>query len=379
MRATTPWRRMVQRFQQRLLEIEVVNLEHVERAIEQGHGLLLTPNHPGHADCFLLWEALLKLGQPCHVMTAWQAFAMVRPWERLLYRLHGCFSIDREGTDLQAFRHAVGVLAKSSNPLTIFPEGDVYHLNDRVQPFRDGTARIVLSAVKRGKRPVQWVPCALRYEYVKDPTPELVQVMSELEARLHWRPRPDLPLSARIYRFAEGMLKLKEIEYVGQASNGPLPERLTRLGDFILQRLEEQYDIDHRAVGQPERVKELRRVVIARQLELSPDEAAHEQLANDLEDLFFVIQLFSYPGDYVADRASVERIAETIDKFEEDFLDLKTARVRGTRRGWITFGEPIVVSDAGGRDAAQQLTAEAEQRVQSLLDDFSTTEVRRSA
>jgi len=39
-----------------------------------------------------------------------------------------------------------------------------------------------------------------------------------------------------------------------------------------------------------------------------------------MDDLFFVIQLYSYPGDYVAERPVIERIAETLDKFEEDVL-----------------------------------------------------------
>ena len=32
--------------------------------------------------------------------------------------------------------------------------------------------------------------------------------MTRLEQAIHWRPRPDLPLNERVYRFAEGMLVL---------------------------------------------------------------------------------------------------------------------------------------------------------------------------
>ena len=44
-----------------------------------------------------------------------------------------------------------------------------------------------------------------------------------------------------------------------------------------------------------------------------------------MEDLFFVIQLYSYPGDYVAEKPSIERIAETLDKFEEDVLRVRVS------------------------------------------------------
>ena len=50
-----------------------------------------------------------------------------------------------------------------------------------------------------------------------------------------------------------------------------------------------------------------------------------------MEDLFFATQLFSYPGDYLADDPSIERIAETIDKFEEDILGLALPTVRRQR------------------------------------------------
>jgi len=351
-----------------LEEIDVQGLEIAEGAIAQDHGLLITPNHPGHADSLLLWEALVRLNRRCYVMTAWQVFAMAKRWERFLFQQHGCFSVDREGAGLTAFRQAVKVLAETSDPLAVFPEGDVYHLNDRVRPFRDGTGAMVLSAVKRSRRPVTWIPCAIRYRYIQDPTPELEEVMNRLEERLHWRPRSDLPLAARIYRFAEGLLKLKEIEYLGRATNGSLPERIEALGNEILSRIEERTHLGSIPETLPQRVKELRRFIIARLRELPENAPEQTQLANDLEDLFFVVQLYSYPGDYVAENATIERMAETIDKFEEDFLDLPTARIRGSRRGVITFGEPIVVNESGGRDVARKLALTAERRVQELLD-----------
>ncbi len=368
MKAWTPVRRFQQVHQYRVKETEIVGLDYARDAIAQNHGLLITPNHPGHADSYLLMESLVRLKRRCYVMTAWQVFVMAKRWERMLYRQHGCFSIDREGSDLRAYRQAVTVLAETSDPLAVFPEGDVYHLNDRVRPFRDGTGSMVLSAVKRGRRPVHWLPCAIRYRYIQDPTPELAAVMSQLEESLHWRPRPDLPLSARIYRFAEGIMKLKEIEYLGRTTNGSLPERIDALANEILERIEDRNGVQSIPETLPLRVKELRQLAIARQQELPEDDPLQLQLAHDLEDLFFVVQLYSYPGDYVAENATIERMAETVDKFEEDFLDLPTARIRGARRGVITFGEPIIVNEPGGRELARQLTQTAERRVQDLLD-----------
>jgi hypothetical protein len=62
-------------------------------------------------------------------------------------------------------------------------------------------------------------------------------------------------------------------------------------------------------------------------------------------------------------------MAETVDKFEEDFLGAASASIRGRRRAEIRFGEPIIVREPGKREAARRLVLDLEQRVQSMLDD----------
>lgn len=369
MRVWRPLRRHQQIHDYRIVDIKVRGLDYVRHAVEQGHGVLITPNHPGHGDCYLLWEALVRLKRRCYVMTAWQVFEMAKPFERLVYRQHGCFSVNREGNDLNAFRQAVHVLEQTSNPLVIFPEGDVYHLNERVTPFRDGVGAIALAAVKRSNRPVTCVPCALKYEYIEDPTPDLHRVMDQLEQRLYWRPRSDLPLDQRIYRFAEGILELKELEYLGHDQSGTLAQRIHSLADEILCRLEQRHGVRSQEGTIPERVKELRRIVIDLRSNLSPEDPRDREAAKDLDDLFFVVQLFSYPGDYVSERPTIERMAETVDKFEEDFLGAVSCGVRGKRRAQVSFGEPVVVYQAGGRDTARTVTLALERRVQAMLDE----------
>jgi hypothetical protein len=84
------------------------------------------------------------------------------------------------------------------------------------------------------------------------------------------------------------------------------------------------------------------------------------------------VQLFSYPGDYVSRNPSVERIAETLDKFEEDVLQAAQPSVRGRRNVCVRFGEPLPVERTPGRrDAAAALTDTLEERVQQLLDGIN--------
>ncbi len=367
-----PWRKRMQLRKHRLLEIEVHGLEHVRQSIAQGQGVLITPNHSSHADCFAFYEASEQLGCPFYVMVAWQNFVRDGWLKSLALRHHGAFSVDREGTDLRAFRQAVEILELRPHPLVVFPEGDVYHLNQRITPFREGPAAMALLAARQGSRPVVCVPCGIRYRYIEDPTPNLLRLMDDLERAIFWRPRPDLTLAQRIYRFAEGALALKEIEFLGHTSSGPLPRRIADLAEHILSVIEARYGINATGVTVPERVRVLRQQAIGRLERLPENDPGREQYEADLELVFLVVQLFSYPGDYVAQQPSVERIAETLDKLEEDVLGFQTARIRGARKATVTFGEPIrVEAERGKRESTAALTRLLEERVQALLDSSS--------
>jgi 1-acyl-sn-glycerol-3-phosphate acyltransferase len=120
-----PVRRWTQRHEQHLRAIEVRGLEHLQRADAQGQGVLITPNHVHYADVFVLAEAADRLGRPYYFMSAWQVLGMASPLRRWILRQHGCFSVDRDGTDLRAFRQAVEILETRSYPLVIFPEGEM--------------------------------------------------------------------------------------------------------------------------------------------------------------------------------------------------------------------------------------------------------------
>lgn len=364
-----PLRMRQQLKKQRLLQVEVRGLEHVREAVSGGQGVLITPNHSSHADCYAFYTAADLLGYPFYVMIAWQNFVRDGRLKCLVLRHHGGFSVDREGTDMRAFRQAVAILQSHRNPLVVFPEGDVYHTNERITPFREGPAAMALLAARKAARPVVSIPCGIKYRYIEDPTPELLRTMDDLERAIFWRPRTDLALEKRIYHFAEGVLALKEIEFFGHTCSGPVRKRVGDLMEFILGRIEARYALDSGEATVPERVKLLRKHVIERMVDLPGDGERERQCREDLADLFLVVQAFSYPGDYVKERPSVERMAETIDKFEEDVLESKTATIRGARAATVTFGEPILVeSGKGKKNAAKNLTRMMEERVQGLLN-----------
>lgn len=365
------WRPLRQQWlkrQQQLHTVDVTGEKHLRRVIDEGCGILITPNHSAHADALALYAAADQIGCLLYFMAAWQVLGLANPLRRLILRHHGCFSVHREGSDLKAFKCAVDLLQNGDYPLVIFPEGEVYHLNEKVTPFREGPAAIALAAARKATRKIVCIPCGLRYHYTRSPVAGLEQVMADLERSFTWRPTPEEPLDRRIYRFAEGIMSLKELEYTGQTEQGPLPDRVNRLTDTILSRIESRYDMTAKGTT-PERVKALRQRAI-KLVEESTEHSPERQQANaDLADVYLVIQMFSYPGDYVAGRPCVERMAETLDKFEEDILGRQTATIRGQRRATVTFGEPIeVTADRKQKHAIEDLTQQVEDHVQGLLD-----------
>jgi 1-acyl-sn-glycerol-3-phosphate acyltransferase len=367
MRLWHPIRRYQQRHDHHIRRIDVEGLEHVQGAIRAGQGVLITPNHAGHGDCYLLLEALSRLRCPSYIMTAWQVFYMMSRWQQLAYRQHGCFSINREGRDLRAFRKAVETLSRSSSPLVVFPEGEVYHLNDWVTPFREGVSMIAAAAVRQSGRPVACVPCALKYFYTHNPAADLLPVIQQIERKLEVKPDKGATLAWRVERLQEKTLACRERQY-GLGSDragtpdGNLEDRRDRLIESILLRLETKYAAarDHLAV--PERVKQLRQKMI-----VPPYFASR---GGDLEDAFVAVQLFSYRFGYVSGSPTIERIAETVDKLEEDVLGLSSARIRGTRRGVVRFGDPLLLHQAADRQTCVAHTDQLQERVQQLIDQI---------
>ncbi len=257
------WRQRQLRVNQQITKVTSEGIDHLRRAVDEGHGVLITPNHSAHYDSAALYAAADEIDLPLYFMTAWQVFAMSSVFERFAMQRLGCFSIDRETTDKTAFKQAVSILKEKPYPLVVFPEGDIYHTNDHVTPFREGAAAMALSAAK-GERPVVIVPCGIRFTYEDDPTEQLHLLLTKLEERIYLRPMRQAKLTERMHRFAEAALALKELDYLGHTSQGRLRDRVRFLIEDVLKRLEQRHELHPRDQTPPERVKELRRKIIAK-------------------------------------------------------------------------------------------------------------------
>ncbi len=391
---------------QGIRRIHVHGTEIVSDAIREGAGVLVVSNHSYHYDSFVLMEAGLRGNWHPQIMTAWQVFMMYRWFGRWSLQRHGCFSVNREGLDTKAFKQAMEILTHGRHPLTIYPEGDIYHSNDKVMPFREGAAAIALMAARQNVRPIVMIPCAMKCFYCADPTQELHDMMGKLEAEFLWRPRADLPLIDRIYRFGEGLLSLKEIEYLGHPRQGELRDRIQFLASAVLNQVRVRRGLPIAGHDLGEQIRHLRSQIVKQINQLQEQTLGPRRIRGrksrqnrrvnlaksarngtllksdrlhfnaelqarqvDLRDLFFVTQLSSYHGDYALQKPSLERMAETIDKYEEDIFSLAEPTPRGQREAYVRFGPAQVVSPHG--PGAVELTERWEHDVQRQLDEIN--------
>jgi len=302
--------------------------ELVRESLDAGHGVILTPNHCRLADpiamAFLAWEAKCLL----YTMAGWHLFKKGRFASWFLSKL-GAFSIYREGADKASVNMAVEVLREARRPLVLFPEGAVSRTNDVLRPLMDGVAFIARTAARRRDkdRPGAKVvihPVAIKYLFGGDLKKRIGPTLAKIEKRLDWQSQSHVPLVERVVKVGTALLSLKEIEYFGEARPGMLPDRLSNLIARLLHPLEEEWlgeTLDGPVVP---RVKTLRNKILADMIQKKVTEEERQRRWRQLADIYLAQQISCYVPDYLAGTPTVERILETVERYEEDLTDVCT-------------------------------------------------------
>lgn len=320
--------------------------EELLQKYRDGHSLLIAPNHSDHCDPHALLHLSRRFKMPVHFMATKEVFAKGKGLQGPILQRVGVFSIDREGSDLKSIKEAMRILAEAKYPLVMFPEGEIYHLNERLTPLNEGVATLALRIARKmrkeekdGKQPLI-IPTAMKYSYIDDISSTFPERLAKLEEHILWAPQEDLGVADRIYKFGEAILSLKEKEFLNRTLEGPLPERLRKFREILISREEEQYFSKASKGEHPARVRRLRGKIRSILLDgEKPEQKVIIQCYKSLDRLYVAIQLYSYPGQYLREKASMDRVAETIHKFEEDVL--QENRIRGKRSVEVTFCKPV--------------------------------------
>jgi 1-acyl-sn-glycerol-3-phosphate acyltransferase len=333
---------------------EVRGAQHLQESVAAGHSIVLAPNHSRTADpiAFGFLEEELKID--LFAMASWHVFNQSWLTTHVVRGL-GAFSVNREGLDRASIDYALKILETHERPLVIFPEGSTSRTADRLMPFMDGLGFIARTGAKKrqasdgGKTVIH--PIAFHYRYEGDLESAVTPILDRIEERLTWQPNRVAELLPRINRIGMALLSIKEIEMFGHEQSGALEERLVNLIERLLQPLESKWLGGPQTGTTSARIKTLRTKIL-------PDMAegkvpAHEMPArfSDLRDTYIAYQMACFPLTYVNERPTVDRIRETVERFEEDITD--KAPLFRPLKSVIEIGEAIeVTTDRAGRRGA---------------------------
>jgi 1-acyl-sn-glycerol-3-phosphate acyltransferase len=327
-----------------VIDWECRNLDHLRESIRAGHGTMLTPNHPRTADPLAM--SFVAGETPClfYIMASWHLFHQ-GSLMRWVLRTAGAFSVHREGLDRQAVDEAVNVLVEAKRPLLIFPEGTTSRTNDRLMALMEGPAFIARTAAKRRQEQGKVVvhPVAIRYLYQGDIEQACQKVLSSIEHKLTWRPNLHLPLIRRVVTVGNALLTLKEMQYgLSHMEGRTLRQRQTQLVNHLLQPMETELLGGPRSDGIAIRIKNVRMKIFPQMIQSGVPRTERERLWQMIEDTYLAQQIDCYPENYLTEHPSVDRILETVEKFEEDLTD--QARVHGQLKVVIDIDPAIEVS-----------------------------------
>jgi 1-acyl-sn-glycerol-3-phosphate acyltransferase len=300
------------------------NGDRLRESAKAGHGIILTPNHCRLSDPMAMAEVVKASGVYTYSMASWHLFHTGKFVAWCMPRLGG-FSVNRDGVDRKALDTAIDCVAKTSRPLTIFPEGSITRCNDRLFPFLDGIGFIARSAAKRRAKqsPASKVvvhPLAFRYRFHGDIDETSHEILDDLDSHLNADTSNQSSLLERLHTVCENTLGMKESIAFGSERSGEFFERRDRFVDEVLADCEQRYLGETQNGDVISRIKAMRPHIVPALTRGEYGGEQEERVRQDLNNLF-TAQAFSYfPAEYLdpdKSRVSVDRILETIYKLDE--------------------------------------------------------------
>jgi len=347
---------------------ECRHVEKLRASLDAGHGILLAPNHCRYSDPLVLGWLTREADCLVYAMASWHLFQ--KPFMAWAIRKLGGFSVYREGMDRQAIETAINALVEAERPLVIFPEGATTRTNDRLHALLDGVAFMARTAAKKRQKidggKVVVHPVALKYFFEGDLKAALEPVLDEIEQRLSWYPQTQLTLYQRIQKLGGALMNLKEIEFFGETRQGATADRQHDLINHLLRPLESEYLGNEKDGPVVPRVKALRMKIMPAMTTGELEAEEKNRRWRQLSDIYLAQQISSYPAGYLTELPSVDRILETVERFEEDLTD--KVRVHGHLKVIIDVGDPIEVSPRRDRRAVTDpLMVELEARLKEMM------------
>lgn len=362
----------------RIKEIQLRHADRIVPIIESNARCMFLPNHSTHSDPQLMLEVQRRLRVSASMMAAYDVFLRSKRNAWLMQRI-GCFSVDREGSDKQAMNCAVDLLIRGDRALTIFPEGNVFLMNDRVSPFLGGATFLAMRAQKKlgPDKPIYGIPISLGFTHLTDCRAAILRHVADLESRLSIEPDHELTIRQRLRRIGIQVLSrnLRQRGFIPPASEeDDLNKLLEESALQIITRLEQKIELD-RSAGDPpmERIRRIRAAI--HQVRIDREQHLdHRVAASWADEAILAMRILSYSGDYLRESPTLDRHSETLEKLREDLVEEIVFPI-GDRKAVVHFGQPVnfakYLDAKNSKDTLAGLTRHFEQVVQHGLDEIS--------
>ena len=351
----------------------------------------------------------------------------------LLQRLGGC-SIQRGKLDTAALRTARQLLLDGPYPLAVAPEGATNGHNERLSALEPGAAQLAFwtaDDLAKAQRPeaMTVLPIGVQYRFSGNAWPAIEALLSQLEGQSGLATQPAASpdpeaLYPRLFALAERMLTLMETFYrdsyhrdlpaattattattaatttaaapaaapaananpaAAQTANLALAERLGRLLETALAEVEQSLAIEPRG-DLASRCRRLEQAAWDRLYLAAPPTPLERGLADRLAEetaqrlwhMRLVESFVAVSGDYVKERPSQERFADTLLLLWDTQArilgrDPGTRPRLGPRTALISLGEAIAFTPLledyhrDRRRAVARLTADLQRQLEALI------------
>ena len=271
--------------------------------------------------------------------------------------------------------------------LTIFPEGNVHLTNDLVTPFLEGASFIASRTQKSlgEDANVIAIPISLKYSYIDDIRPKVHDAIDHLASAVNDTYDRSASVTEELMRIGSKLLvrNLAQRGYLTKEEQQETlnPESLSKTllesAERIVSGLEPKMDISPKSSNSiQDRVKRIRSN-IHKILSDPEKEIDHRSAQGWADEALLVIRILGYATPYIRDNTSLDRVAETVEKLNED-LHNRIFPPEGNRTVTAHVGAPINVAEllaehAKPRAAMSALTSTLESKIQSGIDHINST------
>lgn len=349
--------------------------------VPRGAGMILISNHADEYDprvCLEISRLCRKRFISMCNREAFDELGGVAGWA--LQRL-GHFSVERGAHDGEAKQFAIDIVKRARSVLVIFPEGEIFYLNEDVQHFHSGAVEICMQAImQRRKKHPTWtaciVPMAIKYHYKDGIERILDERISRMERKLSLSAAED-SLAGRLKRIQTTLIQSEANAYGVQDKVGfqeDLLKEIVATENAILAEVESRHmelPVSHGQI-----IDESWQLGAEIREGITPgsDVTVAEQVRHDLAELREVAQLSSWRPDYYQGDVSHDRLAEALLKLERELYRVRRPEQLADRDVFVKIGTPIdmgafaseYASDA--RAVRHSVTENLHSDIQTLVD-----------